>query len=78
MQLFAPRIAAGPYAVEFLVHMAALGKLSAVEALLDRGVPVNASGKDGIRPLVAAENANQPAMREYLVSRGARYKSDEQ
>lgn len=78
VRVFAGRIAGGPHAAEFLVHMAALGELSAVRALLDQGVPVNASGHAGIRPIVAAENANQPAMREYLVSRGARHKGDEQ
>ena len=58
--------------------MAALGSRTAVEALLEHGVPINSSNRQGIRPIVAAENANQPAMREYLVRRGARYKADEQ
>ena len=78
VRVFAGKIASGPHAAEFLVHMAALGEVTAVKALLDEGVPVNASGSRGIRPIVAAENANQPVMREYLVTRGARYKADEQ
>jgi hypothetical protein len=69
VKAFAGRIAAGPHAVEFLVHMAALGELSAVQALLDRGVPINESNRDGLRAIEAAENAKQIEVRAYLASR---------
>jgi hypothetical protein len=70
VKAFAGRIAAGPHAVEFLVHMSALGDLSAVEALLDHGVPINESSREGLRAIEAAENAKQAAVRAYLASRG--------
>lgn len=70
VQLFADRIAHGPHATEFLVHMAALGEVPAVQALLDQGVPINESNAQGIRAIEAAENAKQPAMRAFLAQRG--------
>ncbi len=70
VKTFAARIAAGPHAAEFLVHMAALGELSAVEALLEHGVPVNESNRRGLRAIEAAENEKQIEVRSYLESRG--------
>lgn len=67
---FSDRIASGPHAVEFLVHMSALGEQSAVKALLDAGVPINSSNRQGIRAVEAAQNAKQPEMRAYLEARG--------
>jgi hypothetical protein len=67
---FAKRIASGPYAVEFLVYMAGLGEQSAVGSLLDAGVPINESNKQGYRAVDSAINANRPAVRSYLESRG--------
>jgi len=70
VKAFAARIASGPHAADFLVHMAALGELSAVKALLEQGVPVNESNHQGLRAIEAAENAKQPEVRVYLESRG--------
>ena len=70
VKTFATRIANGPHAVEFLVHMSALGELSAVEALLDVGVPINESNRQGLRAIEAAENAKRPEVQAYLASRG--------
>jgi hypothetical protein len=47
IELFSERVAKGPYAADFLVHMAALGEKKAVEALLARGVAVNGSDRGG-------------------------------
>ena len=74
VSIFAKRIAAGPHSVEFLVHMAALGEQSAVRSLLDAGVPVNASNRQGYRAIEAATTANQPEVRAYLESRGGNEK----
>jgi hypothetical protein len=71
VRLFAGRLAQGPHATEFLVDMAGLGDIKAVEALLDKGVPINASDSRGLRPIEAAQNANQIAMRDFLAKRGA-------
>jgi len=70
VKAFASRIAAGPHAVEFLVHMSALGELSAVKALLDHGVPINESNRQGLRAIEAAENAKQAEVRAFLETRG--------
>jgi hypothetical protein len=70
VRLFASKIAGSPHASEFLVHMAALGDITAVRALLDAGVPINGSNKSGLRAIEAATNAKQRAMREYLLTRG--------
>lgn len=70
VQVFAGKISRGPHAVEFLVHMAAIGELPAVEALLNHGVPVNASNRGGLRAIEAAENAKQEAIFKYLASKG--------
>jgi hypothetical protein len=70
VKLFAGRIAKGPHAVEFLVHMAAIGERGAVEALLAQGVPINASDRGGIRAIEAAANAKQEEMRMLLESKG--------
>ena len=67
---FAVKIASGPHAVEFLVHMSAIGELSAVEALLDAGVPVNASNRQGLRAIEAAQNAKKPEVQAFLAARG--------
>jgi hypothetical protein len=69
---FASRIAKGPHASEFLVYMAALGELSAVKALLEQGVPVNSPNREGRTAIQAAQNAKQPAVREYLATQGAK------
>ena len=71
IKAFASRVAAGPYAADFLVYMSALGQRSAVEALLAHGVPVDASDRRGLRAIEAAENAKQTEMHAYLLSRGA-------
>ena len=70
VKVFAERIATGPHAVEFLVHMSAIGELPAVAALLDHGVPINESNRQGLRAIEAAENAGKTAVRAYLASRG--------
>lgn len=67
---FAARIAAGPHAVEFLVDMSATGELSAVKALLDAGVPINASNRQGLRAIEAAQNAKQPEVLAFLAAHG--------
>jgi hypothetical protein len=69
IKTFAPRVASGPHAAEFLVYMAALGELSAVKALLDEGVPIDARDKRGLTAMQAAENAKQPEVLAYLASR---------
>lgn len=74
VKVFASRIAAGPHAVEFLVHMSALGELSAVKALLDHGVPINESNRQGLRAVEAAENARQAEVRALLEARGGSHK----
>jgi hypothetical protein len=71
VRLFAGTLAQGPHATEFLVYMAALGDIGAVDALLDQGVPINASDSRGLRAIEAAVNANQIAMRDFLAKRGA-------
>lgn len=70
VKMFAQRIASGPHSAEFLVHMAGQGELPALGALLDAGVPVNASNRNGVRAIEAAENAKQTETREFLVSKG--------
>lgn len=70
VKLFAHRIASGPHAVEFLVHMAALGELPAVQALLEAGVPINASDRRGLRAIDAAQNAKKPDVEAYLAAHG--------
>jgi hypothetical protein len=70
VKLFAERISKGPHAVEFLVHMAAIGERGAVEALLAQGVPINASDRGGIRAIEAATTAKQEEMRLFLESKG--------
>jgi hypothetical protein len=70
VQLFSERVAKGPYAADFFVHMAALGERGAVEALLAKGVPVNGSDRRGIRAIEAATNAKQDSIRSYLESKG--------
>lgn len=70
VQAFAGRIANGPHASEFLVHMSVLGDRQAVAALIERGVPVHARNRSGLRPIEAAQRANQLAMRDYLASKG--------
>lgn len=70
VKVFASRIAAGPHAIEFLVHMSALGELSAVKALLDHGVPINESDRQGVRAIEAAANAKQAEVQAFLEARG--------
>jgi hypothetical protein len=70
VKVFAQRIAAGPHSVEFLTYMSALGELSAVKALLDAGVPINASDKSGHRAIETAETAKQMEVRDFLASKG--------
>ena len=70
IRLFAPRIAATPYGPDFLVHMAAFGDISAVDALLEAGVPINSSNQSGIRAIEASANEKQSAMRDHLAIRG--------
>lgn len=70
VKLFASRIASGPHAVEFLVHMSALGELPAVKALLEAGVPINASNRQGLRAIEAAQNAKKPDIQAYLAAHG--------
>ena len=70
VKAFAARIASGPHAAEFLVYMAGLGELSAVKELLEQGVPVNESNRQGRRAIEAAQSANQTEVRAYLESRG--------
>jgi hypothetical protein len=70
VQVFAFKIAKGPHAAEFLVHMAALGEVPAVEALLKNGVPINSSNSSGLRAIEAAVNAKHEAMRELLSAQG--------
>ncbi len=67
VELFASRIAAGPHAVDFLVHMAALGEIGAVRALVERGVPVDKAARIGVTAVQAAENEKQAEVRKYLV-----------
>ena len=67
---FASRIAQGPYAAEFLTHMAALGGRSAVQTLLDRGVAVNAQSRNGTALHGAAVQGELEVM-ELLIARGA-------
>ena len=76
VQVFATRIASGPHASEFLVHMSALGDRQAAASLIARGVPVNAASRAGLRPIEAAQHAGQPAMREFLASVGGRAASE--
>jgi hypothetical protein len=70
VRMFASRIAGGPHAVSFLVHMAALGDIPAVDALLNAGVPINASNNIGLRAIEAAENEKKHEMHDYLAKRG--------
>lgn len=69
VSLFADRIAGTEHATEFLVWMAATDEISAVQALLDAGVPINESDRRGIQPIEAAENVKRPEM-EFLRQRG--------
>jgi hypothetical protein len=69
---FADRIARGPHASEFLVYMVALGELSAVRALLDQGVPVDAPNREGRTAMQVARNTKQREILDYLASRGAK------
>lgn len=69
--IFVAKIAVGPYASEFLTYAAATGDLSTVEALIQRGVHVNARNKNGSTAVHAAAVEGQVAILEYLISRGA-------
>lgn len=67
---FASRIAKGPYASEFLGYMAALGEISAVKALLDQGVNINAQSRHGTALHGAAVQGDLEVM-ELLIAKGA-------
>lgn len=71
VQLFAPQIAHGPHSSKFLVYMAGTGRIPAVRALLDEGVPVSASDSNGLRAIDAAKNAHHQEMVVFLIERGA-------
>lgn len=67
---FSGRIAKGPHATEFLVHMAASGQTSAVRALLDRGVDINSQGRSGTALHGAAVRGELQVIK-LLIARGA-------
>ena len=69
-QVFASRIAHGPYAAEFLTYAAATGDLRTVEALASHGASVAATSADGQTSLGAAAVGNQPRVIAYLLDRG--------
>lgn len=68
-RLFASKIAHGPHATAFLVFWAAHGDISTVGALLEQGILGSDAGIRCTRAISAAENANQPGMRAYLIER---------
>lgn len=50
------------------------GNLSKVKALLRTGYQVNRAGNDGKTPLMVAVTSGQPAIAQYLLSRGADFR----
>lgn len=69
-RLFVGRLAAGPYAGEFVTEAAAFGDKRTVTAFFEHGVPVDVMGNYGT-PLHAAAVDDQPGMIEYLLAHGA-------
>jgi hypothetical protein len=68
---FASRLAAGPYAADFLVHSAADGQERLVKAFLAHGVPVDSRTLRGTTALHAAAMAGQLDLVQLLIARGA-------
>jgi hypothetical protein len=68
---FVERLARGPHAAEFLVQAAATGDLRLVEALLSRGVPVNARDREGRTALHGAAFGGDTGVLEHLLAKGA-------
>lgn len=69
--VFANRLAESPHRAEFLTFAAATGDLRTVEALLERGVPVDSRTEDGSTALYAAAVQGQIPILRYLLAHGA-------
>ncbi len=70
-RLFINRLAIGQYAGEFLTYAAATGDLSTVKALVEHGVPVDITNREGKTGLHTAAVEGQTKVIDFLISKGA-------
>ena len=69
--LFVGHLARSSHAAEFLVYAAATGENGVVRGLLERGLQVNSTDREGNTALHVAAASGRPDMVTYLIGQGA-------
>jgi hypothetical protein len=71
-RVFVEQLAKSPHAAELLVNAAGAGELGTVQAMLKRGISINAVDHTGDTPLHMAAALGNEKMVSYLIQNGAR------